>query len=362
MADNEDRSAEDLTEEASPHRLEEYRERGQVAQSRELSALMALLASAATAYILSPKIGSQIGGFMQTVFRADFSARPDLLVGATAHTLFIKSVMLIVTLGLPISVAGFVMGIIGSFVQVGPLFTLEPVSPKLDKLDPIAGFKRIFSMRQAIEGLRLALKATVLILVSYALIKTQIFHAPAYMGTEPTDIFPAFSRAAKAIFVTIFGVLAVFAAIDYMLQRWEMSKQLRMTKQEVKQEHKEREGDPMIKARIRAIQREVSRRRMMQAVKKATVIVTNPTHIAVALYYDKETMSAPRVVAKGADFLAQKIKKIAAEAGVPMVENVPLARTLFKTVKINQSVPRALYQAIAEVLAYVYRLKNKGGL
>jgi flagellar biosynthetic protein FlhB len=132
-----------------------------------------------------------------------------------------------------------------------------------------------------------------------------------------------------------------------------------MTKQEAKQEHKEREGDPQIKARVRAVQREVARRRMMQAIKKADVVITNPTHIAIAISYEKDKMLAPKVVAKGADHLAQRIKKIAAENGVPMVENVPLARTLFKTVKVNQYVPRALFQAIAEVLAYVYRLKGR---
>src|SRR5262249_43418804 len=150
--------------------------------------------------------------------------------------------------------------------------------------------------------------------VTYFLLKTEVLRSPTYMGTEATDILPALASAAKVIFLTLFGIMAVFAMIDFGLQKWDMSKQLRMTKQEAKQEHKEREGDPMIKARIRAIQREVSRKRMMQAVKKATVVVTNPTHIAIAIYYDKETMAAPKVVAKGADFLAQRIKKIAAEA------------------------------------------------
>ena len=151
----------------------------------------------------------------------------------------------------------------------------------------------------------------------------------------------------------------MFAAFDFILQRSEYNKKLRLTKQEAKQEHKEREGDPQIKARIRSVQREIARRRMMQAVKKADVIVTNPTHIAVALVYEKASMAAPKVVAKGADFLAQRIKKVAADAGVPLVENVPLARTLYKTVKMGQYVPRNLYQAVAEVLAYVYRLKKK---
>lgn len=321
---------------------------------------MALMAAAATTYALSPKMGSQIADFMREVFQTNLSARLDLGSTAISHELFMKALGLMVSLGLPICLAGFVMGIVGSFIQVGAVFSFDPVTPTLEKLDPIAGFQRLFSLKAGVEGLRLTFKAAVLLAVIYGLMKTEILQSPTYMGTEASDILPALASTAKVIFLTLFGILAIFALIDYGLQRWDMSKQLRMTKQEAKQEHREREGDPMIKARIRAIQREVSRKRMMQAVKKATVVVTNPTHFAVAIYYDKDTMAAPKVVAKGADFLAQRIKKIAAEAGVPMVENVPLARTLYKTVKVNQSVPRALYQAVAEILAYVYRLKNRG--
>jgi flagellar biosynthetic protein FlhB len=161
------------------------------------------------------------------------------------------------------------------------------------------------------------------------------------------------------MFLTLFSILALFAVADFVMQRYEHNKSLRLTKQEAKQEHKEREGDPQIKARIRAIQRDISRKRMMAAVKKADVIITNPTHIAIAIVYDRENMAAPKVVAKGADFIAQRIKKIAADAGIPTVENIPLARTLYKTTKVNQYVPRALYQAVAEVLAYVYRLRGR---
>jgi flagellar biosynthetic protein FlhB len=360
VAENEDRSSEDLGDEISQHRLEEFRQRGQVAQSRELTALMALMAAAATTYAFSPRMGAQLLEFMQEVFRTDLSSRLDLGSTAVSHELFKKAVSLMVTLGLPICLAGFVMGVIGSFIQVGSVFSFDPVSPSLEKIDPISGFKKIFSLKQGVEAIRLALKTVVLIAASYALVKYEVLRSPSYAGAELGDILPMLADVSKTMFLALFGILAVFALIDYGMQRWEMNKQLRMTKQEAKQEHKEREGDPMIKARIRAIQREVSRKRMMQAVKKATVVVTNPTHIAVAIYYDKDTMAAPKVVAKGADFLAQRIKKIAAEAGVPMVENVPLARTLYKTVKLNQAIPRALYQAVAEVLAYVYRLKNRG--
>jgi flagellar biosynthetic protein FlhB len=161
------------------------------------------------------------------------------------------------------------------------------------------------------------------------------------------------------MFVYLIGVLGVFALVDFGFQKWEYRKGLRMTKQEAKQEFKEREGDPQLKARVRAVQRDMARKRMMEAVRKADAIITNPTHIAVAIVYDKDSMAAPKVVAKGADFLAERIKKTAIEAGIPLVENVALARTLFKTVKVGKYIPRALYQAVADILSYVYRLKGR---
>jgi flagellar biosynthetic protein FlhB len=190
-------------------------------------------------------------------------------------------------------------------------------------------------------------------------VKTQVLQSIPMAAAEPASLVETLARAARAIVLPVIVILIVFGVIDFALNRWEYMKQLRLTKEEAKQESKEREGDPQIKARVRAIARERARRRMMEAVKKADVIVTNPTHIAIAIQYDKDKMAAPKVIAKGADFLAQKIKKIAAEAGVPLVENVPLARTLYKTVKVGQFIPRALYQAVAEVLAHVYRLRGR---
>jgi flagellar biosynthetic protein FlhB len=217
----------------------------------------------------------------------------------------------------------------------------------------------LISFKQLIEAARLIFKMAVVLSVAYYLVKSEVLFAPHHVGGEVGYLLTAYGKTAKGIFFALIGVLSIFAGIDFGFQKLEYNKNLRMTKAEAKQEHKEREGDPQIKARIRAVQREMARKRMMQAVKKADVIVTNPTHIAVALVYDKSNMSAPKVVAKGADFVAQKIKQIASDAGVPLVENVPLARTLYKTVKVGQSIPRALYQAVAEVLAYVYRLKKR---
>jgi len=360
VADNEEeRSKEDLTEEASPYRLEEYRKKGMVAQSREISGLAALLAAGMMTYALAPQMHAQMTDFMREVFRADLAARLDLGATDVVRGFFMKALHIVIAIGLPVSMAGFVLGVAASFAQIGSIFSMDPLTPDISKIDPIQGLKRMFSLKHALDGVRLVFKFTIVVLVCVALVKTEILRAPSQIGTEPMSVLAASGHAAKVIFLTLIGVLAVFAAFDFILQRSEYNKKLRLTKQEAKQEHKEREGDPQIKARIRSVQREIARRRMMQAVKKADVIVTNPTHIAVALVYEKASMAAPKVVAKGADFLAQRIKKVAADAGVPLVENVPLARTLYKTVKMGQYVPRNLYQAVAEVLAYVYRLKKK---
>lgn len=360
MAENQDdRSKDDLTEEASPFRVEEYRSRGQVSQSRELTSIIALLAAGVTCYAMSPSMGGQMAEFMKEVFRTDLMARLNLGDSKMLGMFSIKSLKLIVSLAFPICAAGFVFAVVSSFVQIGAIFSLDPLTPDFSKINPLGGLKRMLSLRQVTEGFRLVLKMTVVLAIAYGLVKTEVLQSPAHMGNEPMVIFAAYAHSAKAIFLSLVLVLSVFAGIDFVMQRREFNKNLRMTKQEAKQEFKEREGDPQIKARIRSVQREMARRRMMQAVKKADVIVTNPTHIAVAIVYAKDSMAAPKVVAKGTDFLAQRIKKIAADAGVPLVENVPLARTLYKSVKVGQYVPRVLYQAVAEVLAYVYRLRRQ---
>ncbi len=355
----EDRSREDLTEEASPYRIEEFRRKGQVAQSRELAGLAALFAAGVAAYAFAPSMSQSMAEYMREMFQTDVASKVDLTSGDILRTHLYKGLHILGAIGLPICLAGFVFGALASFAQIGSIWSTDPLTPDFSKINPLSGFKRLFSMRQLAEALRLVFKMAVIVSLAYALVKTEVLQSGGYMVADPENLTGAYGTSAKSIFLALLAALSIFAAVDYLLQRWEFSKNLRMTKQEAKQEHKEREGDPHIKARIRAVQREVARRRMMQAVKQADVIITNPTHIAIAISYDKEKMLAPKVVAKGADYLAQRIKKIAAENGVPMVENVPLARTLFKTVKVNQYVPRVLFQAIAEVLAYVYRLKNR---
>lgn len=360
MAENqEDRSREDLTEEASPYRIEEYRRKGIVAQSREVTGMAALLAAGVATYVLSPQLGQQTAEFMKEVFRTDLSSRVDLASGSHLRQYLMRALEIAASASLPICAAGFVFGAIASFAQIGSIFSTDPLTPDFGKVNPLQGFKRLFSLKHLLDGARLTFKILVVLVVAYFLVRSEVLSSPNYLGGEPGTLMVLYGQVGKAIFLSLVGVLTLFSLADFGVQKLDYAKNLKMTKAEAKQEHKEREGDPQIRARIRAVQREVARRRMMQAVKKADVVVTNPTHIAVALVYDKSSMSAPKVVAKGADFLAQKIKQVAAEAGVPLVENVPLARTLYKTVKIGHGIPRALYQAVAEVLAHVYRLRRK---
>ena len=360
MSENQDeRSREDLSEEVSQHRLQDYRRRGMVFQSRELTGLAILLVTTLVTYSMSPHIMMNFSDFMMEVFRTDLSSRLDLGAPQVIRTYLMKTLLQMGAVILPICGSAFLIGALVSFVQVGSIFSWDPVTPDFEKVNPISGFKRLVSTKQWIEGLRIIIKMIFVFGVIYFILKNQILSSPAFLGNDLGSVGMYYGKLFKDISLGLLAALSIFAGFDFGYQRWEYMKNLRLTKQEAKQEHKEQDGDPQIKARIRAIQREVSRRRMMQAIKKADVLVTNPTHIAIAIVYDRGAMSAPKVVAKGADLVAQKMKEVAGEAGVPLVENVPLARALFKSVKVGQAVPRALYQAVAEVLAYVYRLKKR---
>jgi flagellar biosynthetic protein FlhB len=355
---NEDRNLEDLSEQASPYRLEEYRKKGQVAQSKELVTLAVALASGMVLFTMAPSIGKEISEFMKEIYTQDLLAKPGADMEGIAGKRLLQAVKLLATIGLPVTIVGFLLGIGGHLSQIGFLFTSEPLTPDLEKINPLNGLKRLFSTRNLVESVRVVIKGLILCFVSYSLLKTAILKSPELIFRNPQAIFEVLGDSGKMLFLSLCGVLAVFAGVDFVLQRREYAKQVRVTREEAKKEAKEQEGDPLIKARIRSVQREAARKRMMQAVKKADVIITNPTHIAIALQYDKDKMVAPRVVAKGADLLAERIKKVGKESGVVLVENVPLARALFKSVKVGQVIPKNLFQAVAEVLAYVYKLKN----
>lgn len=344
------------TEEATQQRRDDFRKRGQVAQTRELGSVLILLSSALALWGMgrfflqqvSDIVTESIGPFLVDAARSgDYAPAVVFVAKKAAFVSF------------PLMGILAIMSVASTVVQVGLLNNEEALEPKLEKLDPISGFKRIFSLRALVEGLKSIIKLALVVAVVAVLVKDQIVKVPLLV-TFPVNQLVAFMGDLTIRLMGGVGVfMGVLAAADYFFQRWELEKEMRMSKQEIKEEHKSREGDPMVKARIRRIQREMANKRMMADVPKADVIVTNPTHIACALRYDPQTMAAPVLVAKGADRIAERIKEIAREHNVPVMENKPLARTMFKTMKIGQVVPRELFTAVAQVLSYVYKLKRK---
>lgn len=351
-------SDDDKTEEPSAQRLEDFRKEGQVAQSRELTSLMVLLACLITLYAFGQTL---LTDFLDVMRRILSESATTQLTQENAGKVLITVLKSIAFAVLPIAGAGFAAGVLGSLVQIGFNFTWTPLEPQGDRVNPLSGFQRLFSLNSLMEGLKATLKLTAVVTVTYLMLKNQILTSPAVSDLESGQFASYLTSTGFRLVGGVSIALFIIAVLDFSYQKFRYHRSLMMTKQEAKEEHKKQQGDPLLKARVRSMQRELARKRMMQAVPKADVIVTNPTHIAVALKYDSEKMAAPRVVAKGADLLAQRIKEVARANGVPLVENVPLARALHKSVKVGSSVPRALYQAVAEVLAYVYRLKGRLG-
>ncbi len=360
MADKQQSESDDeKSEEPSQHRLEDFRKEGQVAQSKELTSLLVLMGTLAVMYGMGPGLAENFMDFMRQMF-AD--AAKTELTSEKAGVLLLVCLSQAARVILPIAAAGFVAGVLGSVLQFGFLFTWTPLAPELERINPLSGFKRIATFASLIEGAKSIIKLIAVVTVTYILLKKEIIASASMTDMDSSRFLAYMSSTAFRLVGGVCVGLFVVAALDFSYQKYRYRKSLMMSKQELKQEHKQREGDPLLKARVRSLQREMARKRMMQEIPKADVIVTNPTHIAVALRYDSGKMAAPRVVAKGADLLAQRIKEIARKNGIPCVENVPLARALHKSVKVGGSVPRALYQAVAEVLAYVYRLKGKTNL
>jgi flagellar biosynthesis protein FlhB len=347
---------EERTEEATQQRREDFRKRGQVAQTRELGSVLMLLSSALVLWFLgrfflqqiSDLVTQSIGSFLLDAARSG-DYKPAV------HFMIKKAVMVLA----PLLGMLAVMSVAATVVQVGLLNNEEALEFKFEKLNPVAGFQRIFSLRSLVEGFKSVLKLCLVIAVVTVMVKDQIVQVPTLVALSVNQLMIFMGDLTVRLLAGVGVMMGVLAAADYFFQRWELEKQMRMTKQEVKEEHKSREGDPMIKARIRRIQREMANKRMMADVPKADVIITNPTHIACALRYDPMTMAAPQLVAKGADAVAEKIKEIARQHNVPVMENKPLARTIFKTLKIGHTVPRELFTAVAQVLSYVYKLKKK---
>jgi flagellar biosynthetic protein FlhB len=268
----------------------------------------------------------------------------------------LEQILLIIA---PLFGVAMIVGLIVNFVQVGWKPSFKPLKPKFSRLNPIQGFKKLFSPRSLIELFKAMIKVAIISAIIYQYLSKEIENIFLLLDMSIMESVRYIGNLAINIGLKI-GMFFIFMAVaDYAYQRYEHEKSLKMTKEEVKEEHKMSEGNPQVKSKIRQKMREVSMRRMMQDIPKADVVITNPTHYAIAIQYDADVASAPIVLAKGVDYLAQRIKSVAQENEIQMVENRPLARALYQTVDIGQEVPPELYQAVAEVLAFVYGLKNK---
>ncbi len=355
MADGEE-NLEEKSEQATSQRREDFRKSGQVAQSREIAGVLIMLAIACVFYFLSREFLDQVTTLFTTAFTDQLvvAARSGEIIAPMKMALSKAFYILAPVFGITL-----IAGVGSTVAQIGFLTAWDQISPDLNRINPVSGLAKLLTMRSIVEGLKALLKIGIISLAAYWTIKKEIAFTPQVVQLSVGQIFAYMGHVTFKLVGAISGLMALLAGLDYAYQRWELEKRMRMTKQEVKEEFKQREGDPLIKSRIRRIQRDLAQKRMMEAVPKADVIITNPTHIAVALQYDREKMVAPVMVAKGADLIAEKIKEIARKHNVPVVENKPLARNLFKNLKIGQAIPKALYNAVAEVLAYVYRLKGK---
>lgn len=343
------------TEEATPKRKDEARNKGQIAKSVELNSAFGVLAAFFSLKILGEYIYNELAVFMKYTFShfstADFTFEFIQIMFANLGWVFLKTAF-------PVMVVIAVVAVITNFLQVGFIFTLEPLMPNLEKLNPITGFQRLFSKRSLVELFKSIIKISIVSFFVYRFIQKTASQVPKLVTAELVDSLKTAASMTLDLVFQISAVMIVLAALDYFYQGWEHKESLKMSKQEVKEEYKQMEGNPQIKGKIKERQRAMAMQRMMQEVPKADVIVTNPTHFAVAIKYE-QSMSAPVIVAKGQDFLAQRIKEVAKENKVTIVENKPLARTLYSTVDVGSTVPPQLYQAVAEVLAYVYRLKKR---
>jgi flagellar biosynthetic protein FlhB len=353
MAEDQDQG--ERSEEATQTRREDFRKRGQVAQTKELATALFLLVGMGAIYALSKFFFKEIYELFTHSFGDDLVAavkQGDILVGFKYAGL--KMAILIA----PVLGIGAVIALGATLLQVGFLQVEDAFSPDLSRLDPIAGFGRIFAMKNLVEALKSIVKLLLVTLITYYTLKHDFFKTSTLIQSDVEQIATV-TQSLIAKLLGSLGIAILFLALaDYFIQKYNLEKQMMMTKQEIKEENRSREGDPMIKARVRKTQREMANRRMMDKVPKADVIITNPTHIAVALKYDAN-LPAPQLIAKGADLIADKIKEIAKANSIPIVENKPLARTIFKTMKLGQVIPRELFVAVAEVLSYIYKLRKK---
>ncbi len=357
MAEGDDQPDEaSKTEDATPKKLEDARKRGQVAQSRDLNTWIILLTATLLIGTAAPLMFSNL-----TDFLAEFLAQAHTMPGTPGGI----GIVLTETMRRSLSATYFVFlaliaaAIAGPLLQVGPLVAPEVLKPDLSKVSVFKGFARLFSLKSLAEFIKGLLKMSAVGIVGFVMVYPYMDGAEHSIELTPVQMLEEIESLSIRMMIGILVALLAIALADLLFQKWEFAKQMRMTKQEIKDEYKQTEGDPFIKGKLRQIRMERARQRMMQNVPKADVVITNPTHFSVALQYDTEVSDAPIVVAKGIDELALRIREVATEHDIILFENPPLARTLYDTVDLDQPIPEDMYKAVAEVISYVYKKKGK---
>lgn len=351
----EEQSGQEKTEEPTQRKLQEARNKGDIAKSMEVPSAAVLLAGVILLYFTARYMFDRITGMMQFYFTNldGIAITPGNMTAVSRQAMLAMFEVL-----WPLMLTVFLVALAANYAQVGVLFTTEKITPKLDKIDPLAGFGRLVSKQAMANFLKSVAKMAVVGYIAYDHVRGTTDQILPLMDKAPYPILLFMVEQSFWIFLKCALVIALIAAVDYAFQRWQFMEKMKMTKQDMKDEGKQTEGDPHVKGRIRSIQMEMARKRMMSEVPKADVVITNPTQLAVAVKYDALSMPAPKVLAKGAGNIAGKIKEIAKEHGVPIVEDKPLAQALYKAVEIDETIPENLFQAVAEVLAYVYNVRK----
>lgn len=348
-------SGQEKTEQATAKRRQDYREKGDVAQSKEVNTALLLTTAMILWFFYAPHFWRQL----TEIIAAIWSRSAELEVTSTSVMVLMGTLMQKISLMLaPLLLLALVVGFVASVMQIGWLVSAKAFEPDLKKLNPISGMKKFVSKRMLVELVKSLSKVLLVGYVAYRTVAGEFENALYLMDMDLLETLRFIGKVSFWIMVKTCGILIILAVLDYAYVKWEMEEKMKMTKQEVKEENKQTEGDPQLKGRIKQMQFEMARKRMMAEVPTADVVVTNPTHLSVALSYERGQMVAPTVVAKGADHLAMKIREIARDNQVPLVENVPVARALYK-VEVGQEIPEDMFRAVAEILAYVYGLKGR---
>jgi flagellar biosynthetic protein FlhB len=348
------------TEDPSQQRIDDARKKGDVASSKELNSVLILTGTFAVLIFSTLYIFELLAEYIQWLYGLEITKAYGQEMGKQILT---KTFIVGGKAVLPVFATSLVLGIVAQMGQIGILYSPEVLTLKFDRLNPIAGFKKIFSKKAIVEVVKGLLKFGIVLGITYFVMSQNMQTFVGFLHSEAAESLSFGKMFALKLAMSIMLGLAIVAAADFAWEKHAYKEKLKMTKQQVKQEHKEQEGSPEIKNKIRQIQREMANKRMIADVPLADVIITNPTHISIVVRYDGDTMVAPEIIGKGQDHLAMKIREIAKAHNIPIVENVPLARALYKTVKVGEGVPRSLYKAVAEILAFVYKIKkNKKAL